>query len=208
MAFSEGCSIGPPQGLVSPSAVSPGLIFLPDEPGCLPVWAVDMAVPTSQQQRFQQLQQQQVQFQQQQQKLQQQRQKAQLQQQQQQQWQLQQQQKEQQQRSPSYAALWNLEPSTDEQEVKEALATIGFNPEHLSKLGDGFFGLAFGAKHLALTFSVALDGIDPTKCVLKSRKHGVRAAPWPEPQDWLGPWNIPKDLVGPLEEFVKTVIKD
>ena len=119
-----------------------------------------------------------------------------------------QQQQQQQQRAKSYAALWSLDASYNEQEVKEALAAIGFNPEHLSKLRCGAFGLAFGDTFSGLAFSIALDGIDPKKCVLKYHDHGVRAAPWPEPRSWLGPWDIPEDLVGLLEEFVEKVTKD
>ena len=90
------------------------------------------------------------------------------------------------------------------------MAAIGFNPEHLRKLGEGAFGLVFGDKHSGLAFSVALDGIDLTKCALKCREHGVRAAPWAMRQATfsLGPWDIPDDLVGLLEEFVENVTKD
>ena len=119
-----------------------------------------------------------------------------------------QQQQQQQQRAKSYAALWSLDASYNEQEVKEALAAIGFNPEHLSKLGEGAFGLAFGERHGGRAFSVALDRIKLTNCALKCREHGVRAAPWPDPGDWLGPWNIPEDLVSLLDEFVENVTKD
>ena len=124
----------------------------------------------------------------------------------------QQQQEQQQQRAQSFAALWSLDPSYNEQEVEEALEAIGFNPEHVSKLGEGAFGLAFGDVHSGVAFSLALDGIDPKRGVLKYRDEGVRVAPWrsrnsQEPRSLLEPWDMPEDLVCLLEEFAEKVIK-
>ena len=75
-------------------------------------------------------------------------------------------------------------------------------------LGEGAFGLAFGERHGGRAFSVALDRIKPTDCALKGREPGIRAAPWPDPDAWLGPWEIPEELVSPLDEFVANVSRD
>ena len=102
--------------------------------------------------------------------------------------------------------MWSLDASYNEQEVKEALAAIGFNPENLSKLGEGAFGLTFGDEYSGVAFSLDLDGIDPKKGVLKYRDEGVRAAPWlpSKRQDLRSsfePRGLPKNLEGSLAEF-------
>ena len=79
-------------------------------------------------------------------------------------------------------------------------------------MGEGAFGLAFGDEYSSVAFSLALDGIDPKKDVLKYRDEGVRAAPWPpsKSQDLrssFGPWDLPKNLEGSLAEFAQKVTK-
>ena len=118
--------------------------------------------------------------------------------------------KHQRQLSQSYAALWSLDPSCKEQEVKDALAAIGFNPEHLEQLGCGVFGLAFGNTYTGLTFSLALDGIDSKKVNLKYHDEGIRAAPWPpngseDNQSSLGPWDMPPGVQDSMARFAEKV---
>merc|ERR1719468_856873 len=85
----------------------------------------------------------------------------------------------------SYAVIWNLDPLYRVRELSEHLAEVDFKPESVSRVpGEEIaFSLTFPEPYTAHALVVALDGLDASNKILRT-KECVRVAEWKSWTDW------------------------